>query len=115
MSVHPLDPAQYPLDEKTPQAYRDVLKQIVDFRNARGWEASQTPANLAKSLAIEASEVLQVFQWDENLPAAERAHLAEELADVLTYTYYLCDRLAVDPLKLVAAKNRINQSRHWDE
>ncbi|WP_225046805.1 nucleotide pyrophosphohydrolase [Lacticaseibacillus kribbianus] len=113
MTVHPLDPTQVAVDDATAPAYRDLVNQIVAFRNARGWDASQSPVNLAKSLSIEASEVLQCFQWAESLPESEEPHLAEELADVLTYTFYLCDRFNLDPLKLVAAKNAVNDHRAW--
>lgn len=113
MTVDPLDSSKVAVDDTTAPAYRALIKQIVDFRNARGWDSSQSPVNLAKSLSIEASEVLQCFQWAEALPEGEKPHLAEELADVLTYTFYLCDRFNLDPLKLVAAKNAVNDHRKW--
>jgi NTP pyrophosphatase (non-canonical NTP hydrolase) len=115
-TIHPIDPSTVPVDAHTSAHYRDVLAQIVAFRDSKGWAEYHTLPNLAKSLSIEASEVLEIFQWldtGDQLGKDEQAHLTEELADVLTYTFFMCDRLGVDPLKLVAAKNAINRGRHW--
>lgn len=74
--------------------------------------------DLALSLDLEAAEVLEIFQWqseDTPLTPEKRAHLKEELADVLTYTFFMCEQLNVDPLKLVAAKTKINNQRTWDK
>ncbi|WP_262316341.1 nucleotide pyrophosphohydrolase [Lacticaseibacillus parakribbianus] len=113
MTVHPIAPTKVAVDQDSAAAYRALIQQIVAFRNARGWDEAQSPVNLAKSLSIEASEVLQCFQWADTLPKEDVPHLAEELADVLTYSFYLCDRFNLDPLKLVAAKNAINDHREW--
>ncbi|KRM87518.1 nucleotide pyrophosphohydrolase [Lacticaseibacillus thailandensis] len=115
-TIHPIDPDTVRVDDETAQQYRDVLNAIVKFRNGRNWDQYHSLQNLAKSVSIEASEVLEIFQWlgsDDTLDHAAESHLTEELADVLTYTFFMCDRLGVDPLKLVAAKNEINKRRDW--
>jgi len=73
--------------------------------------------DLAVSLNIEAGEVLEIFQWhatEQQLDTAENQHLQEELADTLIYIFYMCEKLQVDPLEIVAQKMKVNQSRHWN-
>lgn len=76
---------------------REALREFVAERN---WEQFHTPENLAKSISIEAAELLECFQWnDGDLVSAE-----DELADVLTYCLLLADRLDVDPDEIVMEK-----------
>lgn len=63
------------------------------FVEAREWAQFHTPANLAKSVSIEASELLECFQWNDD---ADPARVREELADVVTYCILLAERLGVD-------------------
>lgn len=76
------------------------LDAVRAFVEERGWAAFHTPENLAKSISIEAGELLECFQWDDaDLSAAE-----DELADVLTYCLLLADRLGLDPQEIVLRK-----------
>ncbi|UNK45670.1 nucleotide pyrophosphohydrolase [Arthrobacter sulfonylureivorans] len=77
-----------------------ALETLRAFVAERNWEQFHTPENLAKSISIEAAELLECFQWGgENLRSAQ-----EELADVLTYCILLADRLGVDPQAIVLEK-----------
>ncbi len=67
----------------------------------RDWAQFHTPANLAKSISIEAGELLECFQWNDD---ADEAHVREELADVLTYCTLLAARLGADADELVMEK-----------
>ncbi|MDN5686220.1 MAG: nucleotide pyrophosphohydrolase [Brachybacterium sp.] len=67
----------------------------------RDWEQFHSPENLAKSVAIEAGELLECFQWDA---AGDRDEVADELADVLTYALLLADRLDLDPEQIIRTK-----------
>lgn len=78
-----------------------VEAELRAFVAARDWEQFHTPENLAKSVAIEAGELLECFQWSE---AADREHVIEELADVLTYCHLLAQSLGVDPSEIVLEK-----------
>ena len=79
------------------QPVRAALRAFVAERD---WQQFHTPENLAKSVSIEAAELLECFQWgDADLAAAQ-----EELADVLTYCLLLADRLGVDPDRIVLEK-----------
>lgn len=79
----------------------EVLAELREFVKERDWSQFHTPENLAKSISIEAAELLECFQWDSD---ADPGRLVEELADVLTYCYLLADCLGVDADKAVADK-----------
>jgi len=98
--------------------YKDVEEALIDFRDKKGWQKYHNLKDLAVSLNLEASEVLEIFQWepsDHELTTSERDHLEEELADTLIYAFYMCNKLDVDPLDIVAKKMKFNQKRHWDK
>ncbi|MFC7456244.1 MazG-like family protein [Brachybacterium sp. GCM10030267] len=67
----------------------------------REWVQFHRPENLAKSIAIEAGELLECYQWRGD---ADRERVADELADVLTYALLLADRLDLDPERIVLDK-----------
>lgn len=78
-----------------------VLTELRAFVAEREWAQFHSPGNLAKSISIEAGELLECFQWSED---ADPDRAAAELADVLTYCLLLADRLGVDPDGIVLAK-----------
>lgn len=84
----------------------DALREFVAERD---WSQFHTPVNLAKSIAIEAGELLECFQWDE--PAHDN-RVAEELADVLTYCLLLADRLGVDANRIVLDKLEVTRAKY---
>ncbi|HIZ95744.1 MAG TPA: nucleotide pyrophosphohydrolase [Candidatus Ligilactobacillus excrementavium] len=105
------------VDQQTSPQYQAVLQELRDFRENQGWSEHHNLKDLALSLDLEAAEVLEIFQWkkeEQPLTKEQRIHLEEELADVLTYTFFMCDQLNLDPTKLVAAKTKINNERSWD-
>lgn len=67
----------------------------------RAWEQFHTPDNLAKSISIEAGELLECFQWSAQ---GSQDEIADELADVLTYSLLLADRLGLDPEQIILNK-----------
>ena len=86
------------------------------FVRAKGWYAPdsprpQTPRNLAASLAIEAAEVLEHYQWGDQPATPE---LAAELADVALYLLQLASVTGVDLEQAILAKLRVNYGRQWD-
>lgn len=78
-----------------------VLVALREFVAERDWSQFHTAPNLAKSVSIEAAELLECFQWSEE---ADEARVREELADVLTYCLLLADRIGADPAELVLDK-----------
>ncbi|WP_104100412.1 nucleotide pyrophosphohydrolase [Cryobacterium sp. M96] len=92
-----------------------VRDEIAAFVAERDWAQFHSPENLAKSIAIEAGELLECYQWNAD---ADTDRVSDELADVLTYCILLADRLGVDPNQIVLdklAKTRekypVNKSR----
>lgn len=77
------------------------MDELKVFVAERDWSKFHTPENLAKSISIEASELLECFQWGSE---GERDDIIDELADVLTYCYLLANRLGVDPEEIVLTK-----------
>lgn len=97
--------------------YPEIEQALIAFRDKKGWQKYHNLKDLAISLNLEASEVLEIFQWqasDQELTEEQRQHLEEELADTLIYTFYMCEKLKVDPLDIVAKKMKFNRSRHWN-
>lgn len=78
-----------------------VLREIREFIRARDWDQFHAPRNLAASIAIEAGELLEHYQWTDEADVAE---VADELADVLTYCYELAMKLDLDPDEIVRTK-----------
>lgn len=82
--------------------FEKLNKRIKKFSDDRDWNKFHSPANLAKSISIEANELLECFQWDENNYNAEE--VLEELADVTNYCIQLAQVLDVDLLEIVNNK-----------
>ena len=79
----------------------DLMKEIKEFNEERDWDQFHLPENLAKSISIEAGELLECFQWNNNFNKDE---VCEELADVFTYCILMADKLGVDPKEIVLKK-----------
>ena len=88
----------------------DTIQRIRKFTLDRDWDRFHTPANLAKSISIEANELLECFQWsDENYDVE---HVKEELADVLVYCRDLLDRLGLDEDEIINRKMDKNEAKY---
>lgn len=81
-------------------------KEIIEFRDDRGWDEAHTPSNLVKSISVEAAELLELYQWGENTDSLER--VKEELADVLIYSITLAERLDFDINTIILDKIKKN-------
>ena len=88
----------------------ETIRRIRKFTEDREWEQFHTPANLAKSIVIEAAELLECFQWSEKQYNLE--HVKEELADVLVYCRNLLDELGLDEDEIVNAKMTKNEAKY---
>jgi NTP pyrophosphatase (non-canonical NTP hydrolase) len=99
------------------QGISDVAAALRAFAEARDWDQFHTPKNLAAAMSVEASEVLEHFQWltDEqsaSLSAEKKEAVAMELADVFLYLVRLSDRLGVDLLQAAQRKMAINAKNY---
>lgn len=86
-----------------------VLVELRKFVADREWDQFHTNENLAKSISIEAAELLECFQWNSN---ANPDQVAEELADVLTYCYLLANKNGLDPMQIVLRKLRKTEEKY---
>ena len=78
-----------------------ALEAIREFNRERDWEQFHTPENLAKSISIEAGELLECFQWDSDF---DPVHVKEELADVYSYVLMMADELDLDLEEIMLEK-----------
>ncbi|MFF0788918.1 nucleotide pyrophosphohydrolase [Streptomyces spiralis] len=95
-----------------------LQRRLAEFAAARDWQPYHTPKNLVAALSVEASELVEIFQWltpEEStrvMADPETAHrVRDEVADVLAYLLQLCEVLDVDPLAALSAKIDRNESR----
>jgi dCTP diphosphatase len=86
-----------------------VREQLVAFVSERDWAQFHTHESLAKSIAIEAGELLECFQWSGE---ADEARVRDELADVLTYCALLAAKLDVDPEQLILDKLAVTREKY---
>lgn len=96
----------------------ELTQKMNDLVTAKGWYAldsvrPQTPRNLAISLSLEANEVLEHFQWGDNIE--DKTELGSELADVALYLLQLASVAGIDLEKAILEKIQINYGRQWDQ
>lgn len=87
-----------------------TIDRINKFTSDRNWDQFHSPANLAKSISIEAAELLECFQWDE--VNFDLEHVKEELADVLNYSIQLASKLDLDLIKIINDKIDKNEKKY---
>jgi len=96
---------------------KQLTKEMNRFVRSKGWydensKRPQTPRNLAISLALEAAEILEHFQWHEEVKNKEE--LESELADVALYLLELASITEIDLEEAMLKKLEINKTREWD-
>ena len=101
-----------------PEDLYALQRRLAAFATARRWQPYHSPKNLAAALSVEASELLEIFQWLTPEEAAAvmdddgTAHrVKDEVADVLAYLLQFCGVLGIDPLTALAAKIDRNELR----
>ena len=87
----------------------ELIEILRAFVAERDWGKFHTPENLAKSISIEAAELLELFQWDN---VVEIDDVKDELADVLTYCLLLANSYGLDVNELVLAKLEITKAKY---
>jgi len=88
---------------------KEVQATLATFAAERDWDKWHTPENLAKSISIEAAELLECYQWGKEPNPQD---VREELADVLTYCLQMCRRLEVDPAQIVLDKLEVTRKKY---
>ena len=97
---------------------KQLTEEMNRFVRSKGWyepdsKRPQTPRNLAISLSVEAAEILEHFQFQEN--AKDKHELASELADVALYLLQLASVTDIDLEKAILDKIQVNKTRRWDQ
>ena len=87
----------------------ELTKKIRQFAIDRDWLQFNTPENLAKSISIEAGELLECFQWSSDYNIDE---LKYEIADVMNYCILLCSQIGVDPKEIILEKLKISEKKY---
>jgi NTP pyrophosphatase (non-canonical NTP hydrolase) len=99
---------------------QQLKERMADFVRERDWEQYHTPKNLSMSIAIEAAELMEHFQWltvegSQNLPAEALADIGEELADIVIYSLSLANALKLDLAETVSNKMDKNVRKYPSE
>lgn len=89
---------------------QETINRIRKFTEDRDWDQFHSPANLAKSIVIEAAELLECFQWSDE--EYDLQHIKEEFADVIVYSQNLLDKLGLDADEIVNMKMAMNEAKY---
>ena len=89
---------------------QETIERIRKFTEDRDWGQFHSPANLAKSIVIEAAELLECFQWSDE--EYDLQHVKEELADVMVYSQNLLDKLGLDADEIINMKMTQNEKKY---
>ena len=84
----------------------NLYSEILSFRNERDWKQFHTSENLAKSIVIEAAELLENFQWGDSIKVDD---VNDELADILIYSFLMAESLGVDIEEIMLKKLEKNK------
>ncbi len=96
---------------------KKVRDELLEFVRERDWEQFHSPKNLAMAMAVEASEILEIFQWkteeeSKNLSKDEVRHLREEVADVFLYLVNLASKYDIDIIQASHDKMVLNREKY---
>lgn len=89
---------------------KETVERIIRFTDDRDWAQFHTPANLAKSISIEANELLECFQWNDD--DFDLEHVKEELADVMVYCVDMLHCLDLDMDEIINSKMDRNEMKY---
>lgn len=89
---------------------KEVIDRISKFTSDRNWEQFHTGVHLAKALIVEAAELLELYQWKDEVSDIER--LKEELADVLVYSIMLSEKYGFDINDIIMSKMAKNEAKY---
>lgn len=85
------------------------IQHMHEFLEERDWDQFHSPENLAKSISIEAGELLECFQWDGNYDLED---VSDEIADVMFYCLDLSERLGIDSIENLERKLQKNREKY---
>ncbi len=94
-----------------------IKKIITEFASERNWDKYHTPKNLSMALSVEASELVEIFQWltqeeSKNIDSKDIQSVKDEIADILIYLIRIADKLDIDLEKAVLEKIKKNGEKY---
>ena len=90
---------------------RDIIQELIKFRNERDWEQFHNPKDLALAINVEAGELLELFLW-KNAADANKEKVKEELADIFAFAFLLADKYGLDVKKIILDKIKVNGEKY---
>ncbi|MBD9619470.1 nucleotide pyrophosphohydrolase [Pseudomonas sp. PDM07] len=103
----------------TPTDQLAALRLEIDrFSEVRDWRQFHTPKNLSMAMSVEASELMEIFQWQvgnedfASLSESKKEAVAHEVADVFIYLMRFCSVTGIDPLKAAQEKLKLNDAKY---
>lgn len=96
---------------------QELINKVNNFRDEREWRKFHNPKDLSISISLEASELLELFQWKSSEEAVEKNidRMKDEIADILIYLLMLSDDLGVDIFSAVIDKINKNNGKYPKE
>jgi len=93
---------------------KNLYDKIIKFRDERNWSQFHNPKDLAISISLEASELLELFQWKKSEETIENNHneLKDELADILIYSVLMADKTNIDLEEAIEQKLEKNKEKY---
>jgi dCTP diphosphatase len=89
---------------------KDIIDKLIKFRDDRNWKQFHTPENIAKSIVLEAAELLENFQWKND--SADIENIKDEIADIMTYCLYMCETYDLDMKSIINEKMEKNENKY---
>lgn len=96
------------------EKYKEVIKELIKFRDARDWQQFHDSKNLALAISIEAAELNELFLWKkgEEVENVKTDRLKEELADILSFSFLLAEKHNLDVFQIVLDKIKNNNEKY---
>ena len=93
---------------------KELMNKINQFRDDRDWRKFHNEKDLAISISLEASELLELFQWKNSEEVVESSleEIREELADVFIYSFMMADNLNLDVEEIIISKLDLNEQKY---
>ena len=93
---------------------KELMNRISQFRDERDWRKFHNEKDLAISISLEASELLELFQWKKSEEVVEKSlqEIREELADVFIYSFMMADNLNLDVEEIIKSKLDLNEQKY---